>query len=203
MNPARTAYWDLEPDPTSQAQRQYFERAITTTAKYYPNAALVVRGHVDPQLLYTVTLNAAKKKGLIKFVPDPTDASHQLPVYNGEAFEFEKLGAKKLIQLIDSGVFEPDAGAPVDKSSSPKALLAGTQKLSDGRATAVRDAIIAYAKSHNLKADASMFVAQGMGTREPLVLSSEFVEAKSGQNRRVEFRLIRVDGETKAAAAPK
>jgi outer membrane protein OmpA-like peptidoglycan-associated protein len=175
--------------------RDDFDRAVRIAAQY-ANAGFVIRGHCDPYRLYQVCVEAGKKKGMFKRVRD--GATGELSyLYNDQPFDLKKMGVDKLMQFVQSGVFEGAGG------TSPKAILESAQSLSEERAAAVKQAIVKYAEKHQLRFEAGMLTTQGMGMRQPVVLMNTFDYDQEQKNRRVEFRVIRVSAETSVGTGSK
>ena len=61
------------------------------------------------------------------------------------------------------------------------------------RAEEVRNSVIAYAKAQGLEIDASQIQPVGVGVREPIIPVPN--QNNADVNRRVEFRLVRVEAE--------
>jgi outer membrane protein OmpA-like peptidoglycan-associated protein len=66
--------------------------------------------------------------------------------------------------------------------------------LSRSRAEAVRDSVIAFARSKGVQMDKTQIQPVGVGIREPFVSKPANME-QAKQNMRVEFRVVRIPAE--------
>jgi hypothetical protein len=162
---------------------EQFKRAAEL-ASLYGKAVIAVRGHSDPVLLFQTFVQEAKaKKVIVKQQGDPGKRRYFLA---DDSF-FELSDRSKVVQLIEK-----------HQLMQSQQVLDNAINLSRKRATAVRNAVIAYAKAQNYKLDENQIVAVGVGIAEPEVAVPRRDE-EMARNRRVEFRLIRVSTEALTA----
>ena len=159
-----------------------FQRALEE-ASLFGNAVVAIRGHADPGLFMTRFLDAATRRGLLKHSGDGND--YTTP--DGKPFDLDNI--KNVLDLIAKNptlryVDGVNNGLMTEAEE-------GLQTLSDQRAKEVRKSIIAYAQSRGLVLEESQIRFEGVGVKEP-VFAFPQTEAQMGQNRRVEFSIIKV-----------
>jgi ABC-type nitrate/sulfonate/bicarbonate transport system substrate-binding protein len=103
------------------------------------------------------------------------------------------------------GHSDPMGYLKLKKDGSPQVVLSRTQQsaknLSLSRASAVRDAVIAFGKSHGARLDTAQFALVGHGITQPRsgLCGADPCAPKSEQewlnNMRVEFRIIQIEAE--------
>ena len=76
---------------------------------------------------------------------------------------------------------------------APREIMQAALNLSRKRSEEVRKSIIQYAKTKNLVIDPSQIQPVGVGVREPLIPVPN--QDNADVNRRVEFRLVRIEAE--------
>jgi ABC-type nitrate/sulfonate/bicarbonate transport system substrate-binding protein len=185
VEPEQTIYSfkvSFKPDQSDFSAAEYqaaFQRALEL-ASLYGNTAVAIRGHADPSVFVTRTLDAAVDKGLL--VRKGTEYT-----WKADNTPFDPKNIKEVLALIekapklemrtDDGLFVPAEGVRMLK------------ELSDRRAEEVRKTIIRYAQDHGLVLDTSQFRSQGVGITEPYQIE---LGGMHGPNRRVEFSIIKV-----------
>ena len=175
----------FEPNQMVFDARNYsaeYDRVIQLADKY-GYAIVAIRGHSDPTKTLLELVKAGMKKGVLKRSGSNGQYTYS---FRGRPLKLEDTPA--LVKLIESGSFDGD------QDNNPRETMQAALNLSKKRAEAVRESIIAYAKSKNLPFDASQIQSAGAGINEPFIAKpSSMEEAK--QNMRVEFRLLRVAAE--------
>ena len=176
---------NFEPNQTAFSAEQYgaeFKRVVEDADKF-GNAVIAIRGHADPTKTLLDLVKAGMTKGVLKRSGNSGNYSYSL---NGRPLDLSSTAT--LISLIESGAFD---GVP---DLNPRETMQSALNLSRERAEAVRDSVVAYAKSQGLTLDKSQIQPVGVGVREPFIAKpSNMDEAK--QNMRVEFRILRVQAE--------
>lgn len=166
---------------------------VAKNLSLYGNAVLVVRGHSDPSQVLREMVLAGKAKGVIKeqstivMGADGKPTKKRTYYYNGESLNLTN--TKAMMKAIDAGDFSGVA------DHDPQQVLAAATNLSKVRAEAVKSAFVAYAKENNIPFDASQLQAQGVGPSEPNI-AKPTTEAEVRQNIRVEFRMVKISGES-------
>ncbi len=160
-----------------------FDRVIENAGRF-GNAAIIIRGHSDP----TRTLLEAVRAGIDSGVIERRGGSGNYTYYiNGR--QLDLTDTQKIADLVTSGAL--DRSAQYD----PRRYYSAAQTLSRQRAEEVKNQILAYARSKGITLDESQIQPQGVGIVDPVVAKPSNA-AEAAQNRRVEFRLVRVSAET-------
>lgn len=160
-----------------------FDRVLENAAKF-GNAVIVVRGHSDPTRTLLEAIRAGMDSGVITRSGSKGNYSYKV---SGRSLDLEN--TKKIVELVTSGAL--DRSAQYD----PRRYYTAAQTLSRQRAEEVVSTIVAYAQSKGLEIDPSQIQPQGIGISSPVVAKPSNA-AEAAQNRRVEFRLVRVSAET-------
>jgi len=160
-----------------------FDRVLENAAKF-GNAVIVVRGHSDPTRTLLEAIRAGMDSGVITRSGSKGNYSYNV---GGRSLDLEN--TQKIVDLVESGAL--DRSAQYD----PRRYYTAAQNLSRERAEAVVKTIIDYANSKGIEIDASQIQPQGIGISTPIVAKPSNA-AEAAQNRRVEFRLVRVSAET-------
>jgi ABC-type nitrate/sulfonate/bicarbonate transport system substrate-binding protein len=160
-----------------------FERAVKQ-ASLFGNAVMEVRGHADIANLLNTFVGAALKRGLLR----RTGSSGSYRYFLADGTEVQLKDTKKVLELIESTNFD-------EAKEDPKLTLKGLVTLSQSRADMVKNAVVKYAESKQLRLDKSQLASQGVGPKEPIKTVPRSAEDRA-MNRRVEFRLIKVPLET-------
>ena len=161
---------------------QEFLRAVEQ-ASLFGNAVIGIRGHADPTLTLVNFIKAGLEKGILKRTGSSGNWRY---FYKGRPLDVSNVDS--IVELINSGAFD-------GTKHNPRLTLGAALNLSQRRAEAVRDAIVAYAAKKGITLNASQIQPVGVGIAEPLVPKpTNAIEAAS--NRRVEFRLIKVQAES-------
>jgi outer membrane protein OmpA-like peptidoglycan-associated protein len=159
-----------------------FLRAVRT-ASTFGSAVVAVRGHADTTKLITDILKAGMEKKVITRTGTPGNFRY---FSSGRPLDLANIG--ELLKLVEAGGLE---GGEV----SPRDTYQAALNLSRQRAEAVRDAIVEFAKNNGLRLDRSQIQAVGVGVAEPVVPTPRSAD-DAKQNRRVEFRIVRVPAES-------
>lgn len=162
-----------------------FKRALQA-ASTFGNAVVVIRGHADP----TKALGEFVRAGLQKKTIRRTGGKGAYRYYlrNGDTIDLTQ--TDQIIELIQSGQFE-------NGPNQPRQTMQAALNLSKARADAVKDAIVAFARNQGVTLDATQIKPVGAGISDPVVprpINSE----QAAENRRVEFRIVRVPVEAVA-----
>lgn len=181
---------EFQPNQNEFSIDQYgteFQKVVEMASKY-ANAVVAIRGHADPTKTLLELVKAGMGKGVLKRGGLSGNWSYSL---NGKPLDLESTG--DVIRAVEAGVFD---GHPEHK---PREVMQAALNLSRKRAEAVRESVIAYAKTKNVPLDASQIQPVGVGIREPFIAKpANMDEAK--KNMRVEFRLIRVTAEAASSS---
>lgn len=167
-------------DFSTDVYGQEFQRAVEQ-ASLYGNAVIAIRGHADPSLTLINFIRAGMEKGILKRSGTRGNRKYY---YNNKPLSIAD--TETIIGLIESGAFD---GTDYD----PRLTMQAALNLSRKRAEAVRDQIIAYAKEKGIPLDKSQIQPVGVGIGEPLIAKP--TKETAGENRRVEFRLVKVPAE--------
>ncbi len=180
--------FELDQADFSAAQYQaQFDEALKVSRKY-GGAAIAIRGHADPG----GTLVALVRSGIeCKVLEQRGSAGAWKYFLNGG--ELVLANARGVAAAIESGRFD------CSTTYRPREVLQRARTLSEARARAVRDSLVAYAKGKGITFDVSQFQSQGAGIAEPLVPTPRS-EADQARNMRVEFAIVRVSAEAVSPA---
>jgi len=176
---------NFEPDQDQFEEMKYgkdFDKAVRD-ASLFGNSVVAIRGHADLAKVIGDYVKAATKKGMLK--AEGEGANRKYTLKDGTPLKLEETA--KVLKLIRDGDF---TGAEDD----PKKTLQAVEELSNKRAETVRQAVLKYAKDHNLRLDAGQLKAVGVGVSEPAVPLPRTKE-QMANNRRVEFRIVKVPAE--------
>lgn len=161
-----------------------FDEAIKLSQKY-TGAAVAIVGHADPTYVLGMFVKTGMANGVLTRRGVPGSYQYFL---NGQPLDLA--ATPKLVQAIEGGT--------LDRSGDLRAILAKARDLSRERGDAVRASLETYAKRKGATLKTGQFQVIGMGVGEPLIPVPRS-DADAAQNRRVEFRLVRVSAE---AASP-
>ena len=165
-----------------------FRRAMQA-ASTFGNAVVMIRGHSDPTWTLRNFVMGGLEKKTIRRVGQKGNYRYFLK--NGQKFTMSQTAT--ISQLIQSGQFETQKWRPMQ-------TMQAALNLSKARADAVKDAIVNYAKSQGVNLDASQIKPVGAGISDPIVPRPLTLE-QAAENRRVEFRIVRVPAEAITADA--
>ena len=160
-----------------------FDRAIKT-ASTFGNAVVLIRGHSDPTKTLVDLIKAGMDKGVITREGDKGNYTYKV---NGKALDLSQ--TKTIESLIRSGSFDGS------KEGSPRDTMEAALNLSVSRAEAVKKALADYAKVKSFNLDISQIRPVGAGISQPVMPRPKNI-GEAEKNMRVEFRIIRVDGES-------
>ena len=163
-----------------------FDRALQS-ASTFGGAAVVIRGHSDPTKTLVQLIKSGLKKGVISRTGQKGSYRYFLRSQGGnQEINLNQTGS--MVRLIESGAFEGTADSPLQ-------TMQAALNLSQARAEAVKQAIVAYAERQGINVNLSQLQPLGAGISDPVISKpSNMSEAK--QNMRVEFRIVKVDPET-------
>jgi hypothetical protein len=168
---------NFEPNKTNVHTTAGFDKAVRDASRF-ATAAIVVRGHADPTKMLYEFVQEGLSNDRIKQVGQPGSYKYYM-----DGNELDLKETKKIMDFIDDGNFQ-DA----------KDTMAAALKLSLDRAKAVREKVLAYAKSKGLHVEGGQFKIEGVGVAEPIIPRPKDKE-QAEVNMRVEFRIVK-------AAAP-
>ncbi len=160
-----------------------FNRALKA-ASTFGNARVVVRGHSDPTKTLLDFVKAGMQRGLIKQTGQPGNFRY---FYKEQPLDLGNI--KEIIKLIESGAM---AGAGKE---DPMVTMQAALALSKARADQVKTSLLNYAKQQGVNVDLSQITPVGAGIAEP-VIAKPRSDDEARENRRVEFRIVKVDAET-------
>ncbi len=158
-----------------------FSRAMQA-ASTFGNAMVMIRGHADPTNVLKHFVLGGIDKGLLKRTGQQGNYRYFL---RGKKLDLTQTDA--VLKLIQTGAFE-------GKQYRPRQVMQAALNLSQVRANAVRDSIISYADRQGVSMDDKQIQPVGAGVAEPIVPRPTTRE-EAAENRRVEFRIVRVPAE--------
>jgi len=158
-----------------------FQKAVEAISTY-GNTVLSIRGHSDPTKTLSDLVKAGMAKGIIQ-----RSGSQGNYKYFFEQKPLDLAKTESIIKLLENGSFD-------GTDPNPRETMQAALNLSFSRSKAVRDAIIKYAATKELKLDESQLRPLGVGVREPLVARPTTIE-QAKENMRVEFRILKVPAE--------
>ncbi|MEM0965009.1 MAG: ABC transporter substrate-binding protein [Verrucomicrobiota bacterium] len=158
---------------------------ILELVQQYGNAVIAVRGHTDP----TLTLLTLVKGGIESDIIEQTGSAGNYSYFlNGKRLDITN--TKLLTDLIANGSFD----RVTYKGQTPRQVMQAGLNLSRSRAESVKDAVVSFANVETIPLDASQIQPIGVGIREPVHPKPSNAK-EAGENRRVEFLLVRVSAE--------
>ena len=163
-----------------------FKRALQA-ASTFGNAVVVIRGHADP----TKALGEFVRAGLAKKTIRVTGNKGNRRYYLRNGAKLDLTQTDTVVRLINSGQFET-------AQHRPQQTMQAALNLSKARADAVKKTIVDYAKSLNVPLDATQIQPVGAGISDPIV-PRPINNEQAAENRRVEFRIVRVPAEALSA----
>ena len=166
-------------------------KRIVEQASLFGKANIVVRGHVDNFSFFKSFTGVGIKTGNIRQEGDDENAQYSL-IKDGKSELLNLKDTRRVLHLIEN---EPWTEKPYISDDGKKITdlrkgLKDALEISKERAEAGRNAIITYAKEKGIRLDEGQIRFQGMGLTDPAVAMPRN-DAERGQNRRIEFRLIR------------
>lgn len=182
---------NFEPDQEEFVEAAYgteFQQAGEMSGKM-KGAVIMIRAHADPALVLKRFIDAGFANGRLKRTGSPGNYRYFL---DGQPFDLSQ--SERIRELIASGAFEPPQGSNLE---SPRDTVQAALSLSKRRAEAVKQAVLAYAKANGLEIDETQVTAVGAGVAEPLIPVPNAQNA--WENRRVEFRVVKVSAEAMTA----
>ncbi len=160
-----------------------FERAIRA-ASTFGNARVVIRGHADPTKALIEMVKAGLTSGVMKRTGTKGNFRY---FFEGRPIKLED--TTTILQMIETGKFSND------RDADPRGTAQAALNLSNKRAQAVKEAVVEYAKEISTTIDLSQIVPVGAGISDPVVPVPQTTDDQA-ENRRVEFRIVRVDAES-------
>lgn len=178
-----TINFEANEDAFSPVQYGAEFQRVVEVAERFGNAVIAIRGHADPTKTLSELVRAGLKKGVLKRSGSRGNYRYVLA---GRPLTLDS--TSELVRLISEGAFD---GVP---NINPKETMQAALNLSRNRAEAVFDSILKYAQGKGITMDQSQVQPTGVGIREPFIPKPSSME-EARQNRRVEFRVIRVPAE--------
>lgn len=169
-------------DFDAKTYKAEYDRVIEMADKY-GNAVVAIRGHSDPTKTLLDLVKAGISKGILKRSGSSGNYTYS---FKGRPLSLDDTPG--LVKLIQTGSFDGAA------DYNPRETMQAALNLSKKRAEAVRNSILAYAKSKGLPFDASQIQSAGAGISEPFIAKPASMD-EARKNMRVEFRLMRVAAE--------
>lgn len=166
-----------EPIP-EEIKTDVLVRAIQS-ASTFGNAAIVVRGHVDPTKTLMDLVNEGMTKGVLRRTGQPPNYEYYVRTERGTAkLDLEQTGA--VVELIRTGKMFGEA----------RLTMQAALTLSEARAKYVQKLIGDYAQQHKINLNVSQIQTEGVGIREPLIPKPRNM-GEARKNMRVEFRIVK------------
>ena len=162
-----------------------FEQALKA-ASTFGNAVVVIRGHADPTKALSEFVRAGLQKKTIRVVGTKDNRRYFLK--NGAQLDLTK--TEIIEKLIATKAFE-------SRDHKPTQIVAAALRLSKSRADAVKKSLVSFAEKEKVTFDASQIQPVGAGISDP-VIPRPINNAQAAENRRVEFRIVRVPAEALA-----
>jgi hypothetical protein len=176
---------NFKPNQVEFAAEQYksdYDHVIKELNKY-GNAVIATRGHACPAKTLQHFIRAAIETGELK--RSGSSGTYRYFTRNGK--ELTLSNTQDVHTMIERISLKPGS------EWAPREIMQAALNLSRKRAEAVRKSILDYAKSKGLDIDSTQIQPMGVGVREPLIPVP--TRDNADMNRRVEFRLIRVEAE--------
>ncbi len=180
----------FEPNQSDFPESRYgeeFQRALEQ-ASLFGKAGIAVRGHADPTNLMNSFFKIGRERGDI--LGDPGDGG-EIRLTSGKTLSLKT--NQGLVELIE----KEDFGGP--ENPGLRRGVDFLMKLSKDRAETVRKSVASYAKTRDIRLDAGQIRSDGVGILEPAVPIARSNEDMA-KNRRVEFRIIKVNVEASNTA---
>lgn len=159
-----------------------FKRAMQA-ASTFGNAIVMIRGHADP----TKALGEFVRAGIERKTIRVTGGKDNRRYYLSNGSQLDLTQTETITKLIQTGQFETSTYRP---SQTMQAAL----NLSKARAESVKEAIVKFAESQGVTLDVSQIQPVGAGISDP-VIPRPINNEQAAENRRVEFRIVRVPAE--------
>lgn len=163
-----------------------FTRAMQA-ASTFGNAIVMIRGHADPTKALGEFIRGGLEKKSIRVTGQQGNRRYYLR--NGAKLDLTQTDA--VTKLIETGQFETAI-------HQPKQIVAAAMKLSKDRADAVKKSIVEFAKKQGVTLDETQIKPVGAGISDPIV-PRPISREQAAENRRVEFRIVRVPVEAVSA----
>lgn len=159
-----------------------FTRAMQA-ASTFGNAVVMIRGHADP----TKALGEFVRGGIEKKTIRVTGQRGNYRYYLKNGAKLDLTQTNVIEKLIQTGQFET-------KNHQPQRVMQAALNLSQARAEAVKTSVIGFAKKQGVTMDETQIKPVGAGISDPVV-PRPVNKQQAAENRRVEFRIIRVPAE--------
>lgn len=167
---------------SAERYRAEYEKALKL-ARQYGNATIAIRGHVDPTMTLKTLVEAGLQNGTLT---RQGAAGNYTYFHNGNRIDLSNTRA--ISELIQSGQFDRNV------QIGPRQVMQQAQNVALTRAQAVRDSLLDFARSKDVRIDTSQITPQGVGVVEPVIARPRNAD-EAARNQRVEFAIIRVSAE--------
>ena len=177
---------NFQANQTAFASAQYktdYDRVIKELNKY-GNAVIAIRGHACPAKTLLHFVRGAMEAGVVTRTGNRSQG-YRYFMKGGKELKLAK--TQEVTAMIESISLRPGS------QWAAREIMQAALNLSRKRADEVRGSLITYAKAQGLEIDASQIQPVGVGVREPIIPVPNSNNADV--NRRVEFRLVRVEAE--------
>lgn len=164
-----------------------FKQALKA-ASTFGNAVVVIRGHADPTKALSEFVRAGLEKKTIRVVGNKGNRRYFLR--NGAQLDLTDTAT--ITKLIQTKQFET-------QKHKPQQVVQAALRLSKSRADAVKASLVKFAKDLKVTFDDSQIQPVGAGISDP-VIPRPINNEQAAENRRVEFRIVRVPAEALAPA---
>jgi hypothetical protein len=151
------------------------------------NAVVAVRAHVDPGLFLGTVWKAGEASGILTRTGD--NPSNYKYLLNGKPIDLA--ATKQLRELVQAGKFDGNS------QHNPRTVMQAAERDALARANNFLETFIIWAAGKGTPLDASRFVKDAVGIREPKVPKPTW--ETSAQNRRVDIAIVVMSSE---AATP-
>jgi outer membrane protein OmpA-like peptidoglycan-associated protein len=159
-----------------------FTRAMQA-ASTFGNAVVMIRGHADP----TKALGEFVRAGLEKKTIRVTGQKGNYRYFLRTGAKVDLTQTETIEKLIQTGEFET-------RTHQPMRVMQAALNLSQARAEAVKASVIDFARKQGVTMDTTQIKPVGAGISDPVV-PRPVSKQQAAENRRVEFRIIRVPAE--------
>lgn len=156
---------------------------VLENASLLGNAAVVIRGHVDPTKTLYHFVRLGLQKGVLKVSGSGDNRKY---FYNGRPLDIK--ATKEICKLIEDAEFDGEG------QWMPRQIMGAALRDSHERAISVKEALVQMAKDKGVRLDESQLQPQGVGIANPLIPKPKNKQ-EALENMRVEFTIIKVSSE--------
>ncbi len=152
------------------------------------NAVVAVRAHVDPGLFLGSVWKAGEATGMLTRTGE--NAANYKYFLNGKPLDFS--ATKQMQELVQAGKFDGNS------QYNPRAVMQAAERDALARANNFLETFTIWAAGKGTALDASRFVKDPVGIREPKVPRPTWETSR--QNRRVDISIVVMQSEASTAA---